>query len=61
MAEKTLVVAVNYLREGQDWAWMPDVNMVLVRNSLDEAGVRRALIAVGVEWRRSYLSVVKAS
>lgn len=61
MAEKTLVMPVDYLPEDRDWVWMPDVNIVLVRDTLDSLGLQRALIEVGIEWRRSCLTLVKAS
>jgi hypothetical protein len=58
VAEKTLVMPVDYLPQGVDWQWMPELNMVLIRDTLDELEGHRALIEVSAVWRRSCLRVV---
>lgn len=55
--ERTVVVTIP-LAEGRDWAWLGDCNVLALSDRLDEAGRQRALVQVGVAWRRSFLHVV---
>lgn len=55
--EETIVRRMD-LREGEPYAWFPELNLVGVPRDLDEAGVQAALCKLSVDWRRSMLRVV---
>jgi hypothetical protein len=58
VAEQTLVIAVDYLPLGQDVQWMPELNIVLIRDSLTEQEAQDALIDGAAAWRRQWVKLV---
>lgn len=49
------------LPPGQDWAWLPDCNIVALSSRLDAAGRERAISDLQATWRRSLLRSVPAA
>lgn len=58
--EKTVQMILD-LPLGQDWAWLPDCNVVALSSRLDAAGRERALNDLQATWRRSFLRSVPAA
>lgn len=59
-SEQTVFVTMD-LPDGEDWTWMPDVNVVGLSSRLDCEGRLRALDDLQRQWKRSHLSLVESA
>lgn len=61
MTEHTQIRFVDYLRPEHDWQWLPELNIILIRDGLTDLEVQDVLVEVGVCWRRSLIELVPAT
>jgi hypothetical protein len=60
VTEQTIVMPVDYLSAGCNWAWMEDLNVLLIRDTLGDDEREALVTELVAEWWRSHLRVVKA-